>query len=84
MHILIITWLLNKPNTSDKIILLKIASALGTRFQLFNGELSLEFPYGLNVLPFLKTTLIKLLYEILIKQVAQFRYPTLSIRWKLL
>lgn len=78
-----VTWLLNKPNTSDKIFLLKIARAPGTRFQLFNRELSLEFPSSPNVLPFLKTTLIKLLYELLIK-VAQFKYTTLSIRCKLL
>lgn len=39
-----VTWLLNKPNVGDKFFLLKVSSAPDTRFQVFSGELSLEFP----------------------------------------
>lgn len=39
-----VTWLLNKPNVSDKLFLLKVSRAPETRFQVFSGELSLEFP----------------------------------------
>lgn len=58
---------LNNPNVSDNILLLKIVSASGTRFQLSANCFCWEFSSSPSVLPFLKSILIKPVCEILIK-----------------